>query len=94
MLQRAELIAAVERLQVVAKSGDNVIKFDLDARNKALLVSAFAVGFGQVFSLLAFLLQSTESDEFWSGEGASGVRAAGRTRRRALCHWYSIYLLY
>jgi len=57
LLQRIELIAAVERLQVVAKSGDNVIKFDLDPKNKALLVSAFAVGFGQVCSLLALLVQ-------------------------------------
>jgi len=43
----------VERLQVVAKNGDNVIKFDLVPQNQSLLVSAFAVGFGQGKELLA-----------------------------------------
>jgi DNA polymerase III sliding clamp (beta) subunit (PCNA family) len=52
-LQRSELIEAIERLQVVAKNGDNVIKFDLVPLNNSLLVSAFADGFGQGKELLA-----------------------------------------
>jgi hypothetical protein len=55
LLQRTELIQSVERLQVVAKHGDNVIKFDLVPKNQSLLVSAFAVGFGQGKELLACL---------------------------------------
>ena len=53
LLQRTELIETVERLQVVAKNGDNVIKFDLVPQNQSLLVSAFAAGFGQGKELLA-----------------------------------------
>ena len=40
---------------MVAKHGDNVIKFDLAPKNKSLLVSASASGFGQGKELLACL---------------------------------------
>ena len=55
LLQRNALIEAVARLQVVAKNGDNVIKFDLAPKNQSLLVSAFSTGFGQGKELLACL---------------------------------------
>ena len=63
VLQRTGLIEAIERLQVVAKNGDNVIKFDLVPRNESLLVSAFAVGFGQGKELLACVQRSGPDDE-------------------------------
>lgn len=66
LLQRNELIEAVERLQVVAKNGDNVIKFDLDAQKQSLLVSAFAVGFGQGKELLACVQRDGPDQEPFS----------------------------
>jgi hypothetical protein len=52
-------------LQVVAKNGDNVIKFDLAPKNQSLLVSAFAAGFGQGKELLACLQVMTVGGWGW-----------------------------
>jgi len=89
LLQRTELIQSVERLQVVAKHGDNVIKFDLVPKNQSLLVSAFAVGFGQGKELLACLQVLPVPSRFTSSVSSHPLRyfscplVCARTRRNS-----------